>query len=204
MHNIKLLRLLCIVAAVLFIPLTSYSVNKPSPDKTAIMAKTAKLQMPFIENKGQIKNKEVRFYANTFAGNVFVTEKGEVVYALRGAKGMEHGAKGSKKTLDSRRKTQDQGHETKDQKIETRSIALKESLIGSNIGKPEGLDKASTKVNYFVGNDKSSWKKDIPSYNEVSLGEVYKGIELKLKAYGKNVEAKREVKLLFSFATKTS
>ncbi len=38
--------------------------------------------MPFIENQGQIRDKSVKFYAGTFAGTVFVTDKGEIVYSL--------------------------------------------------------------------------------------------------------------------------
>ncbi len=51
-------------------------------DQKALMKKISGLQIPFIENQGQIKDKSVRFYANTFAGTVFVTEKGEIVYSL--------------------------------------------------------------------------------------------------------------------------
>ena len=43
-------------------------------------------------------------------------------------------------------------------------------------------------VNYFIGNDKSKWRTNIPTYDSVNLGEVYKGIDLSLKAYGKTVE----------------
>ena len=51
-------------------------------DKQALMKKVSGLQIPFIENKGQIKDKSVRFYANTFARTVFVTDKGAIVYNL--------------------------------------------------------------------------------------------------------------------------
>ena len=61
-------------------------------------------------------------------------------------------------------------------------------LVGASIKGPQGVDKAQTKVNYFKGSDKNKWKTDISTYNAVSLGEVYKGIDLSLKAYGKNVE----------------
>ena len=51
-----------------------------------------------------------------------------------------------------------------------------------------GEQLSITKVNYFKGNDKSKWKTNVPTYDRVNLGEVYKGIELSLKAYGDNVE----------------
>ena len=37
--------------------------------------------MPFIANNGQV-NEQVRFYAKTFGGTVFVTKEGEIVYSL--------------------------------------------------------------------------------------------------------------------------
>ena len=63
-------------------------------------------------------------------------------------------------------------------------IALKETIVGAKIVKITGEQPAVTTVNYFTGNDKSKWKTNVPSYNIVNLGEVYKGIELSLKAYG--------------------
>src|SRR3990172_10331957 len=80
MRILKSFVFFCIIISFLIIPTISNS--NQTPDKTAIMAKTAKLQIPFIENQGQIKDKAVKFYANTFAGNVYVTEKGEIVYGL--------------------------------------------------------------------------------------------------------------------------
>src|SRR3990170_1840882 len=87
MARTRLLKVISLIIIILLLPFVSYSINKPSPDKSAIMAKTAKLAIPFIENQGQIKDKAVKFYANTFAGNVYVTEKGEVVYGLVKAEG---------------------------------------------------------------------------------------------------------------------
>ena len=40
------------------------------------------MRIPFIENKGQVENREVNFYANTFGGTIFVEKDGTLVYSL--------------------------------------------------------------------------------------------------------------------------
>jgi len=121
--------------------------------------KLAKLQIPFIANQGQ-SDKEMKFYARTFAGTVFVTEAGELVYSLPKVEGKER----------------------------VKAVVLKEELIGGRVTEVKGEDQAITKLNYFKGNDRSKWQRNIPAYDVVSLGEVYEGVEVKLKAYGNNVE----------------
>ena len=69
-----------------------------------------------------------------------------------------------------------------------KGVVLKETLIGAKVKEIKGENKSVTKVNYFRGNDQEKWKSNISTYDVVDLGEVYKGIELKLKAYGNNVE----------------
>jgi len=51
------------------------------PTKEEIISKTRTLQMPFIANNGQA-DEQVKFYAKTFGGTVFVTKEGEIVYSL--------------------------------------------------------------------------------------------------------------------------
>jgi len=62
-----------------------YLLMSSSIDKAAFAQKTQKLQMPFIANKGRV-DEQVRFYAKTFGGTVFVTKDGEIVYALPGSR----------------------------------------------------------------------------------------------------------------------
>ncbi|MBF8277658.1 MAG: hypothetical protein HW390_2731, partial [Candidatus Brocadiaceae bacterium] len=227
------------------------------PTKEELIQKTRTLQMPFIANNGQVDD-QVRFYARTFGGTVFVTKEGEIVYALPNNNSLESGIRrfesdsrmhnhrgqspeggtqdnlascitehasitppigltGLNKLNVNRRDTVPVSHlppmglnglnklnvlnnyslfNTLYAYLNTsnhpnpipRSLALKETLVGANILGIAGEQPAATTVNYFTGNDKSKWKTNVPTYNQMSLGEVYKGIELNLKAYGNNVE----------------
>ena len=116
------------------------------------------LTIPFIENRWQI-SKEVQYYARTFAGTVFVTKDCELLYSLP--------------------------------KIEEKTVkgwTIKEHFIGSSQASVKGENKALTKVSYSKGKDTSKWRSDIPTFNDVGIKSLYKGIDLKLKVYGKNVE----------------
>ncbi|UJS16710.1 MAG: SBBP repeat-containing protein [Candidatus Jettenia sp.] len=69
-----------------------------------------------------------------------------------------------------------------------KGLILKEELVNGKVAEIKGEDEAETQVSYFKGNDPSKWRSGIATYGEVNLGEVYEGIELRLKAYGDNVE----------------
>jgi large repetitive protein len=125
-------------------------------EKTRITQKMLTLRMPFIENRGQTDSR-VKYYAKTFAGTVFVTDEGKIVYSLP-------------------------------VKEKGRQITLAEKLLEARVKAVQGKEKSVTKVSYLIGNDSNKWKTDLAAYDLVSLGEVYRGIELKLYAHGNNVE----------------
>jgi PKD repeat protein len=103
-------------------------------------------------------HESVKFYAQTFGGTVFVTENGEIVYHL----------------------PQSPEHENQEM-----GLVIQESFVGGEKQIIKGEGRSRTKVNFFKGR---YWQTDVPSYHCVSLGEVYNGIELKLRASGNNVE----------------
>ncbi len=76
----------------------------------------------------------------------------------------------------------------KSQDIEEKELILKEEFVDGEIGEIKGEGKSTTKVNYFKGNNPSKWKSNISTYELADFGEVYRGIGLKLRAYGNNVE----------------
>lgn len=49
-------------------------------------------------------------------------------------------------------------------------------------------DPAVTQVSYFRGNDPARWETGLPTFDSVSLGEVWPGIWFDLRAHGRNVE----------------
>ncbi|MGC1456152.1 MAG: CFI-box-CTERM domain-containing protein [Nitrospirota bacterium] len=148
-----------VLAGFLAQPLLSKKSIASTPSKEEVRTKLQSLRLPFTANLGQT-DKQVKFYANTFGGTVFVTEKGEIVYSLPKMKGEEV----------------------------VSGAVIKERPLNAKIRSVTGEERSAAVVNYFKGKDRSQWRKNVPTYSVVSLGEIYKGVDLKLKAYGNNVE----------------
>lgn len=122
-------------------------------------ASLAGLSMPFVPNRGQI-DPRVAFYAPTFAGTLFVTTDGELVYALSGRP-----SGGS----------------------DPRGFSLVETLEGGR-ARPVAQGRAETGVSYFVGSDPARWRAGLPTHDVLSLGEVWSGVAVSLHARGRSVE----------------
>jgi len=171
-----------------------------SPEESGkVISHLKSLQIPFILNQGQM-DKGVKFYAKTFGGTLFVTDKGEIVYSLskldEDGPSPSRGATLSSPTEDVNSPSPLRGEGkgegvSPEGKIDVRqahSLAIKEELIGAKVSGVKGEGEVATRVSYFKGNNPSKWKSGIPTYESVSFGEVYEGIGLSLKAYGNNVE----------------
>ncbi|MGD8306112.1 MAG: SBBP repeat-containing protein [Ignavibacteria bacterium] len=130
--------------------------NKFTPLKESGISK---IQIPFVSNEGQL-GEEVKFYAQTFGGSVFVTEDGEIVYSFSS----------SGKT--------DSGN----------GLVVKEKIRHLTNGLILGEEKSTMSVNYFKGNNQLKWNNNIPAYSVINFGEIFDGIDLRLRAFGNNVE----------------
>jgi hypothetical protein len=139
-----------------------------------IRGSLARVSMPFIANAGQT-DAAVAYYAPTFAGTVFVTRDGQIVYSLPG-KSAGH-------------EKQSQGHP---RAAASAGWSLTEAPVGatgeSRRARPVAQKRAQTQVSYFIGNDSSAWRSGIATYEGVSLGQVWPGVSVSLRAHGKNVE----------------
>lgn len=158
--------------------LSAEQMGADKPTKAEVIQKTKKIQIPFIANMGQT-DKRVKFYANTFGGTVFVTKEGEIGYSLIKTERQLENSK-----ADEIRNLKPEARNRRPSK----AVYLREELIGGKTPEIKGEERSVTKVNWFKGNDQSRWKTNVPTYECVSLGEVYEGIEVKLKAHGDTVE----------------
>ncbi len=68
------------------------------------------------------------------------------------------------------------------------SWVISERWVGGKVQAITPEEELPTRVSFFIGNDPSKHKTNLPTYRYVSLGEVWSGIEVKLKATQKTVE----------------
>ncbi|MEK7310202.1 MAG: CFI-box-CTERM domain-containing protein [Planctomycetota bacterium] len=133
----------------------------------------SRVQVPFIKNEGQIKSDDVKFYVQTFNGAVYVTGKGELIYTITNTKdylGLED-------------------YLLPDGSFSGRyGFSLKETPLTDKLPQINGLESSSTAVNYFIGDNPKDWRSNIQTYNLITLGEVWPGITVNLKANSKNIE----------------
>lgn len=167
--------LVVLIAAGLCAQVSAASPGGQNSVRTSLQ-KSSLLRIPFIENQGQLKDRSVQFYANTFAGSVLLTEKGEIVYWLRKPERAQQGNEDGTRQSESRKRYPS-----------SKAVQTRETLTNSQKPHIAGSGSSSAKVNYFKG-PRDNWRTSIATWQEVSLGEVYAGINLKLRANGHNVE----------------
>ncbi|MFH1231313.1 MAG: CFI-box-CTERM domain-containing protein [Planctomycetota bacterium] len=131
------------------------------------------LQIPFIKNEGQVKSQEVKFYTKTLVGNVFITDKGELIYNVLYPRDYI----GADTVLFPNGSPQPLAFFIKEKPLNTQNT-------GINV---EGLERAETVINSFVG-PKEDWRTNISTYNLITLGDIWEGITFNLKANQKNIE----------------
>jgi hypothetical protein len=122
----------------------------------------------------------VAYSASTLGGTLFVTRRGDLVYALRGraADATRGGPRDRRSRILSafgRARTSVSG------------VVFTETLVGGRAS-PVGQDRSPTKVNDFRGSDPARWRIGLAAYQQIGLGEVWPGITVSLHARGGHVE----------------
>jgi len=183
--------LFLLLQALVFLPITSLASESGKGHVTADNNKTkvtatqkanikktyGKLPLYFIENKGQV-DRQVSFYEMGAGHATFFTEDGVILSLIK---------KEDKANKPSFNK--DILAIKKEKFAKSTSEAVSLSFVGANKKAKIFADNKKTgHVNYFIGNDKSKWRSNIPTYGAVTYKDVYKNIDIKFYGNNKNIE----------------
>ncbi len=69
-----------------------------------------------------------------------------------------------------------------------KSWIVSEHFNGANSVSVTGLNQSKTKVSYYIGTNSKNWQKNLSTYQQVLYTNLYTGVNLHLKAHGKNIE----------------
>jgi len=137
-----------------------------SPLAPRIVESYGKLPLSFEANEGQADG-QVRFLSRGRGYTLFLAGT-EAVLALR-----------------QPQRTRRESFMPSSAPSASSAVQLRLRLLGANPS-PEvvGLDELPGKSNYFIGNDPTKWRTDVPTFAKVEYREVYPGINLVY--YGSN------------------
>ncbi len=166
---------------------------REGPTLAAAQQKLAARSVPFVPNAGQWDSRAA-FAAQTFAGTVFVTKQGELVYSLPG----KAADAASPPTSASRSRERSPGW------------ALSETLVDAN-GQPRGMNQGTLKapsgvhsvesqVSYLTGGSAATLPGSVSAYERVNLGDMYPGVNVQLRAT--HTKAGSNVEKIFTVAPK--
>ncbi len=147
----------------------------PVPSLAEVSARLGDLAVPFEANQGQL-DPAVAYAAHTFYGTTYVTREGELVHVLAAPRGATPGRRVNGRRALAGRARAGPGW------------SLVERLVGGARLAPRGEAPSPTRVSRFVSNDPSRWRRGLPTFRRVALGQVWPGIEVDLAAHGANVE----------------
>jgi hypothetical protein len=153
--------------------------GRPGGEETqAVAQRLAVLERGWVPNAGQW-DERAAFAAPGYFGTTWVTKDGELRHVA------------SKE--DCEKRTSEAGEPEVPFKrfrkpCPVQSWVLAERWVGGKVKGIRGEEELETKVSYFLGNDPAKHRSNLASYRYVSLGEVWPGVEVKLKASQKTVE----------------
>ena len=147
--------------------------NKVIPvDANKLLANTPQA---FTENRGQLENNDVRFYAQ--GGGIWFTDDG-VWFEIR-----EEITKNSRKSRVESQESDELfdpiARYSAPEPVEYRRVVLKQKFVGSNQVRPVGREQLNWYSNFFYGNDSSKWCTEVPNYQEIYYENLWGGIDLR-------------------------
>jgi hypothetical protein len=136
-----------------------------APPALAEEGRRMSIDVPFVRNEGQW-DAAVAYSTRSAGATVFVTRTGRLVYSLIPS-GSRRGASAPGVRPPS--------------STEGRAWTVVERAVGGAF-RPSGGEPAPTRVSFFLGNDSSRWRQGVETARALTLGEVWPGIEVGLRA----------------------
>ncbi len=143
------------------------SESTSAPHKNVVLSDYGRLPLSFEANRGQT-DERVTFLSRGSGYSLFLT-RNEAVIALKKASFSSAAAKkdaGNPLPVPARNES-------------ARGATLRMQLLGSNsTSRAVGADELPGKANYFIGNDPSKWRTNVPTYAKVKYNDVYPGVDV--------------------------
>jgi hypothetical protein len=150
--------------------------GRPGGEETrAVAQRLAVLERGWVPNAGQW-DERAAFAAPGYFGTTWVTKDGELRHVA------------SKEDCEKRTSEAGEPEVPFSKPCPVQSWVLAERWVEGKVKGIRSEEELETKVSYFIGNDPAKHRSGLPSYRYVSLGEVWPGVEVKLKASQKTVE----------------
>ncbi len=146
--------------------------------KAEVMKAYGRLPLYFIKNSGQVDSR-VSFYEKGLSHAAFFTDDGVVLAVARPQANAEKARTGA-----------GAAEVLKDKKITTEALSL--NFVGAG-GKTSivASEPMPGRVNYFIGNDRSRWRRNVPTFGAVTYRDVYENVDIKF--YGSNRRLEHDV-----------
>ena len=153
--------------------------GRPGGEETqAVAQRLAVLERGWVPNAGQW-DERAAFSAPGYFGTTWVTRDGELRHVARKEDCEKRTSEAWEPEVPFKRFRKP---------CPVQSWVLTERWVGGKVKGIRGEEELEAKVSYFLGNDPAKHRSNLASYRYVSLGEVWPGVEVKLKASQKTVE----------------
>jgi hypothetical protein len=159
----------------------------PNQSRAMRIADYGKIPLYFIPNQGQADGQAL-FYAKTSCYTLWMTREGLVFDATIAERKWDE--------LDWKKRMMTEDPEAllcerleQENKVDFKRDVSRVVFLGANKHpRLTALDPAENHVNYFIGNDPTKWKADIPSSRAVLYEDLYPEIDLKVYGVENQVE----------------
>ncbi len=144
----------------------------------------ANCPLSFEPNRGQDADEQARFISHS--GSAVISLKATEVAFRWPVPAAGESARGSRRLRKSGRAL---SVDALNERPAPKWTELRMKLVGAAAAPAvAGLEELEGKVNYFIGQDSSKWRTDIPTFKKVRCANVYSGVDLVYYGDGRRLE----------------